>query len=802
MPNSYICLTMNTIPCKRNAFSLLALFLMWSSGLFAQTPTVQDCLGAIPICQNVYSTTASYSGEGNYPNEINSGSSCLGSGELNDVWYTFTVQQSGNLNFSITPNNSSDDYDWAVYNLTNATCAQIFTNPGLEVSCNFSATPGNTGPTGASTLNSQPASGTPFNAVVPVTVGQTYVVNVSNFSSSQNGYTINFGASTAVIFDQVPPTLTGVNNPGCGASQLVLTFSENILCNTVQASDFSITGPGGPYTVTSVTSPVCASGGTYTNTYTVTISPAITNAGNFTANLVGPVTDLCGNVAIFPASQPFVIGSFTFTTASTSATCIASNGTASVNVTGPGPFTYTWSPNVSTTNTATNVPAGIYTVTILDQGTGCSSTDTVVVLQNNNLTATTSANTTICPGGQTTISITIPNGNPPITYTWSNSLPNQASHTVSPAATTTYTVSAVDGQGCTAGPFTITVTVNGPVSVAAATSAATVCAGNSATLTATGSGGDGNYTYNWMPGNLSGASVTVTPGSNTTYTVTITDGCGQTSTAQIAVAVVPLPVVSFIADTTYGCTPLQVQFTMTSGNYPAGTTFFWDFDDGGPTSTAQNPAHLFTTPGCHDVSLTVTAPPGCSTTLTYPCMINTYPQPVAAFTATPTFTSILNPNISFTNLSTGATTWIWDFADNSTSTVWSPAHTYDLPGVYNVMLAVANDSGCVDTAYTTIRVNDFHTFWVPNAFTPDETGLNDTWGPVFTNILDEGYLVLVYDRWGNKVFESTKPGENWNGRFRNTGGEVVQQDVYVYRIVYTDNMYEKHELMGSVTVIK
>src|SRR5207253_979931 len=50
-------------------------------------PNVQDCPGAIPICQNVYSTTVSYSGEGNIPGEISSSISCLGSGEKNDVWY-------------------------------------------------------------------------------------------------------------------------------------------------------------------------------------------------------------------------------------------------------------------------------------------------------------------------------------------------------------------------------------------------------------------------------------------------------------------------------------------------------------------------------------------------------------------------------------------------------------------------------------------------------------------------------------------------------------------------------------------
>src|ERR1041385_4311263 len=147
--------------------TLLTFLFVNTLNCFAQAPNNQDCLDAIPICQNVYSTTISYSGQGNVLNEINQNSSCLGSGELNDVWYTFTVQQSGNLNFLITPNNSADDYDWAVYNLTNNNCSDIYTNPSIEVSCNFSGTPGTTGPNCGSSNASQKSAGTPYNALFP-----------------------------------------------------------------------------------------------------------------------------------------------------------------------------------------------------------------------------------------------------------------------------------------------------------------------------------------------------------------------------------------------------------------------------------------------------------------------------------------------------------------------------------------------------------------------------------------------------------------------------------------------------------
>src|SRR5690606_17533598 len=86
----------------------------------AAQPTSADCQGAIPVCQLVYNVPTLVLEPDNVKNEINPNISCLSGGELNGVWYTFTVQTSGMLNFNIVPNNPSDDYDWVVYNLTNA----------------------------------------------------------------------------------------------------------------------------------------------------------------------------------------------------------------------------------------------------------------------------------------------------------------------------------------------------------------------------------------------------------------------------------------------------------------------------------------------------------------------------------------------------------------------------------------------------------------------------------------------------------------------------------------------------------
>lgn len=192
----------------------------------------QDCPDAIIICQDVYSQTQSYQGTGNIPNEINPGLSCLDDGEMNDVWYIFTAQQTGIVNFTITPLNPLDDYDWAVFNLTNATCSEIFVNPALEVACNFSAI---AGPTGA---NNNP--GAQNTSAINVMAGQTFVVNISNFSATQSGYTIDFTASSVTLYDTVPPTAIS-SEYVCNNYGVRITLDEPCTCSTIapDGSDFS-----------------------------------------------------------------------------------------------------------------------------------------------------------------------------------------------------------------------------------------------------------------------------------------------------------------------------------------------------------------------------------------------------------------------------------------------------------------------------------------------------------------------------------------------------------------------------------
>lgn len=517
---AYIC-AVNPI-ARFILYSVCCIF--FSTSLSGQAPTNQDCPNAIPICNLVYSTTLSYSGTGNIPNEINSGSSCLLSGERNDVWYTFTTPFFGNLNFTITPNNPLDDYDWAVYNLTTATCADIYTNPGIEVSCNYAPNLGCGGVTGPNNNTSGPCGGQ-NNPSIPVTPGQTYVINVSNYSATQSGYTIDFSASTGSIFDVYPPMLLSTTPITCGSTSITLTFNENVTCNSVQPTDFVLTGPGGPYTITSVTSAGCASGADYSKVYTVTFSPAISVSGAFNFAIVSPVQDLCGNNIAVPTNKAILINGATVSAQHTNNNCFGdSDGTITLTPGGAGPFTYQWSPNVSIGNTANNLPAGTYTITVTPSNGACNALATINITEPTALAIQSQhVDSALCGSASGSIAVVMTGGTTPYQYQWTPSGGNSA--TASNLVPGNYTLDVTDANGCD---FSQTFTVynKNNIAVTVNTINNVKCKnGSDGGIILNANGLSAGATYLWSNGSTTKDLSNVPAG---VYTVTVTDGLCQT----------------------------------------------------------------------------------------------------------------------------------------------------------------------------------------------------------------------------------------------------------------------------------
>lgn len=273
-------------------------------------------------------------------------------------------------------------------------------------------------------------------------------------------------------------------------------------------------------------------------------------------------------------------------------------------------------------------------------------------------------------------------------------------------------------------------------------------------------------------------------------------GCSDTIT-QLAVTY-PIPAMNFGTPEAAGCEDFAATFfdsTTVSGG--SVVSWFWDFGDGN-FSFAQNPSHTYNDAGSFYVSLTVTSTYGCTFTDTMNFPVVVYPKPVAAFDPSPNSTTIMTPQILFTDLSMGASYWMYDFGDNESSMLQSPEHEYSDSGTYMVTQIVYNNFGCSDTVSYPVRIDAEFTYYIPNAFTPNDDGENDIFNGKGEGI--KNFEMLIFDRWGNPVFKTDNPGQGWNGH--HASGAEAQIDVYVYRFTIVDILDEEHVLMGHVSLIR
>ena len=268
----------------------------------------------------------------------------------------------------------------------------------------------------------------------------------------------------------------------------------------------------------------------------------------------------------------------------------------------------------------------------------------------------------------------------------------------------------------------------------------------------------------------------------------------------------PNPVVKFTAADTIGCAPLCTSFQdLSIIGSGANVSWQWNLGDGSAVNTSHNPNHCYINdsvfaPNVFNVILTVTSDSGCVSVKTKNNFITVYPNPKAVFTASPETETIVNPIISFNDLSTGANFWHWDFADSVTSSIQSPMpHTYKDTGTYKIMLVTSTLFGCIDTAYQTVIIEPDFLFYIPNVFTPNDDGINDSFsgkGIFFTE-----YQMMIFDRWGNLIFFTDDINKPWDGK-ANYGNDIAQQDVYIYTIKLTDIHKQKHSYKGLVTLVR
>ncbi len=191
-------------------------------------------------------------------------------------------------------------------------------------------------------------------------------------------------------------------------------------------------------------------------------------------------------------------------------------------------------------------------------------------------------------------------------------------------------------------------------------------------------------------------------------------------------------------------------------------------------------------------------------TVTLDNMITVFANPVADFDPTPAPATIIDPTITLNNLSSSDVIyWYWNFGDGDSlmPDVSSPVHKYpdESPGTYTTTLIVTNSNNCSDTTDHEIIIGPDFTFYLPNAFTPNDDGKNDTFfGQGIGIVL---YDLWIFDRWGNMIFHTDQLNGAWDGK-ANGGSKTAQTDVYIWKVVIKDILRKKHELAGTVTIVK
>ena len=688
----------STSALTRYLRSLLLTFIVLA---ICQEPKAQntgDCFSAIPVCQGVYNEANSPPGEGDLPDEINSGLSCLGGGEVDGQWYTFTVQNSGQFCFSIIPNNIGNDYDWAVFNLTNADCADIATNASLEVACNFSGLPGVTGANGLTGGQNEPC--------IPVQTGQTYVLYVSNWSQSPFGYSLNtqVPGSTASIFDGTPPSLSSAVDVECPRTEITFAFSEQVLCTSVQPTDITVSGPGNTYTITGITSADCLAGGEQSNNFVATVSPALVGTGPFTLTMAGVVIDLCGNPSQVGTSIAFSLPPELILDVTATATGCGGSATGSVtgmttNAQGFSIFRLNGASPQTNNGTYTGLTAGTYTVSVLDAA-GCTATGQATVIVESEMTSTIATTDVVCFGqanGTAIVSTTGIGVN--WNYYWLDHAQNVIRSTMGsigdtlitgPGNFTVVIAESTPGVNCT---DTLVFTITEPTLLEWTTTPqdTTICLTGQAVVSASTNGGTLPVQLTWTPALVGSGPHVLSPTSSVNYSILATDanGCHLGPLPFSITVLDPISATLFTPEVICNGIPFTVDMGNTSGG-DGDFHFLWN--NGAPDVSSITDSLVV------DATLCVTVSDGCETPEETLCnLIPVLQTPPFEITADTTFgCAPFLVNFTFRDTTNGAEI-DWSFGDGVVTTSGGDliTHLYAIGGNYSVNTTALWPNGCV-----------------------------------------------------------------------------------------------------------
>jgi gliding motility-associated-like protein len=699
---------------------------------------------------------------------------------------------SGSFTYSWLPNisstSSASNLGIGIYTITVANSPTVACSTGTTqvLTVTLTAPPPSTLNVTATSTQTNPSCNTNNgNINVVVTSGSgNYSYNwLPNVSTTNTANNLSSGNYTVVV--NQTPSLCVVSNPTILNIALVPPQGFVASANTTSVLCFggsngqinAVANPAGSYTYQ------WSNGGnssSISNLSSGTYSVIITAANNCSTSLTGLVVSQPNNLII--------------TSTLTSAICTSSTGAVSVNVTGgTGAFTYLWLPLNSTTQNIVNVPAGNYTLNVID-GNNCLAQNNIIIPSSNSvITVNYDIRNETCSKANGGFTITPSGGNNPFNYMYDSSF-SMAGYTTSNVfvnlSANIYSIVVVDANGCI-GTTTLTILNENSIN-SIITKTDEYCGLANGSATATPITGNAPFTYSWSNGNTSQNATNLGSG---TYSVIVADkyGCLSNNTFEIfsdkSLTVNALtfpsrcnnPNGSIEAFGFSGYEPYSYQWLNTNGSGNANSNLLNDINAGSYT-------------------VVVTDALGCQTSKTF--VINNVTD---ISNAEIIGKNEIEQDMSYSyslNIPSGWSFQNWIDNDNSLS--FNPLLNVMVPfpysGNYYLGINVLSDFGCKETIYKEIKINTDWNIYVPNAFTPNGDGVNDIFQPKGYGI--KKYELQIFNRWGQQIYTTTTFENGWDGSFKGTEESTFKFDVYTWKINVINVFSKKFELTGSVTLMK
>jgi gliding motility-associated-like protein len=270
-------------------------------------------------------------------------------------------------------------------------------------------------------------------------------------------------------------------------------------------------------------------------------------------------------------------------------------------------------------------------------------------------------------------------------------------------------------------------------------------------------------------------------------------GCKSDSTRTIDWE--PAPPILIVQPSSFvGCRPGKVSFVNRSTPIDSTYRIRWSFGDGG-TDTTISPTYTYKDSGVYSVKLQIVSPLNCYREQIFRNWIKISPVPNADFEWQEKNVTNLDPTVHFKDKSIGdPTSWFWRLGATGHLNGPNPSYVFRDTGFQKVKLYISNKYGCRDSIFKEVYVKPEIRFFMPNAFTPNNDGLNDEFKGSGFLYGFRSFNLTVWNRWGELIFSTTNPEDGWNGK-KNNIGEYAPDGIYLYEV----NLIGPH---GEPTIIR